>query len=165
MTACASAPAPHPRCDAAPARPMQHTGSLQALLGRNQAVLQNKKVGAPAGAAKLASIGMACNNLGFSSQQVLADSPHVLTLRDRNSVAELAARLPAARKVVLVGNGGIALELAHALRGVEVHHVKFPTRKTSCPGLSLITVRWGSCTLWHAGRVRAAQHLHAAWSP
>jgi hypothetical protein len=51
---------------------------------------------------------------------MLADSQHVLTLRDRDSVAELARRLPAARRVVLVGNGGIALELAHALRGVEV---------------------------------------------
>ena len=52
--------------------------------------------------------------------QVLADSRHVLMLRDRDSVAELARRLPAARRAVLVGNGGIALELAHALRGLEV---------------------------------------------
>ena len=52
--------------------------------------------------------------------QVLAGSAHVLTLRDRDSLADLAVRLPGARRVVLVGNGGIALELAHALQGVEV---------------------------------------------
>jgi len=51
--------------------------------------------------------------------QRLAAGPRVVVLRDRDTVAGLAARLPAARRVALVGNGGIALELAHALRGVE----------------------------------------------
>ncbi|KAK9845833.1 hypothetical protein WJX81_003814 [Elliptochloris bilobata] len=50
----------------------------------------------------------------------LAEGPNVLVLRDCDSVASLAARLNTARQVALVGNGGIALELAHALRGVEV---------------------------------------------
>ncbi len=49
--------------------------------------------------------------------QVVLESLHVLTLRDVDSVDALAARLVGARRVVLVGNGGIALELAcvHAL--------------------------------------------------
>lgn len=41
----------------------------------------------------------------------LAESPHVLTVRDTHSVAALRARLATARRVVVVGNGGIALEL------------------------------------------------------
>lgn len=43
----------------------------------------------------------------------------MLVLRDRDTVAGLAARLRHARRVAIVGNGGIALELVHALRGVE----------------------------------------------
>ena len=43
----------------------------------------------------------------------------MLVLRDRDTVARLAAQLQQARRVALVGNGGIALELVHALRGVE----------------------------------------------
>jgi DNA-binding MurR/RpiR family transcriptional regulator len=35
----------------------------------------------------------------------------VLTFRDTDSVQRLAQRLQAARRVVVVGNGGIALEL------------------------------------------------------
>ena len=51
---------------------------------------------------------------------MVADSEHVLVLRDQDTLADLRARLPDARRVVLVGNGGIALELVHALRGIEV---------------------------------------------
>ena len=43
----------------------------------------------------------------------------MLVLRDRDTVAGLAARLRHAKRVAIVGNGGIALELVHALRGVE----------------------------------------------
>lgn len=42
----------------------------------------------------------------------LLNSPHVTVLRDTDSVEELAARLASARRVIVVGNGGIALELA-----------------------------------------------------
>lgn len=49
-----------------------------------------------------------------------ADSPHVHMLRDVESVQQLAARLSKAFRVMVVGNGGIALELVSALRGVQV---------------------------------------------
>ena len=42
----------------------------------------------------------------------LLNSPHVVVLRDTDSVEKLAERLKTARRVVVVGNGGIALELA-----------------------------------------------------
>ena len=51
---------------------------------------------------------------------MVANSPHVLVLRDEDTVAALSGRLATARRIVLVGNGGIALELANALQGVEV---------------------------------------------
>lgn len=50
----------------------------------------------------------------------MADSPHVLVLRDQDTVEDLTKRLHAAKRVILVGNGGIALELAYFLEGVEV---------------------------------------------
>ena len=52
--------------------------------------------------------------------QAVADSPHVLVLRDRDTVDSLAQRLQHARRVAVVGNGGIAMELVFSLRGVEV---------------------------------------------
>ena len=42
----------------------------------------------------------------------LPNSPEALVLRDTDSVAELAARLHTAKRVAVVGNGGIGLELA-----------------------------------------------------
>ena len=52
--------------------------------------------------------------------QAIADSAHVLVLRDRDTVDSLAQRLQHARRLAVVGNGGIAMELAFSLRGVEV---------------------------------------------
>uniref|UniRef100_A0AC35GH75 FAD/NAD(P)-binding domain-containing protein n=1 Tax=Panagrolaimus sp. PS1159 TaxID=55785 RepID=A0AC35GH75_9BILA len=45
---------------------------------------------------------------------------YVLTLRDVDTVENLKKRLQTSRRVVLVGNGGIANELAYELKGVEI---------------------------------------------
>ncbi|KAL0044297.1 hypothetical protein WJX82_009836 [Trebouxia sp. C0006] len=55
-----------------------------------------------------------------ANPKAVANSPHVVVLRDQGTIEALAHRLPGKRRVVLVGNGGIALEVAHALSGVEV---------------------------------------------
>lgn len=52
--------------------------------------------------------------------QAVWHNPHVVVLRDQNTIEALAKRLPGMRRVILVGNGGIALEVAHSLTGVEV---------------------------------------------
>ncbi|CAL5219619.1 g1491 [Coccomyxa viridis] len=52
--------------------------------------------------------------------KAIADSPHVLVLRDRDTVDSLAQSLQHARRVAVVGNGGIAMELVFNLRGTEV---------------------------------------------
>ena len=54
------------------------------------------------------------------SLQAVWHNPHVVVLRDQSTIEALAKRLPGMRRVVLVGNGGIALEVAHSLTGVEV---------------------------------------------
>ena len=41
----------------------------------------------------------------------VAELRRVLTLRDTDSVATLAQRLRGARRIMVVGNGGIAMEL------------------------------------------------------
>ena len=51
---------------------------------------------------------------------MVADSEHVIVLRDQDTITDLKSRLTSARRVVLVGNGGIAMELVHALRGMDV---------------------------------------------
>ena len=42
----------------------------------------------------------------------LLQSQHVTVLRDTDSVATLASKLRTARSIIIVGNGGIAMELA-----------------------------------------------------
>ena len=47
-------------------------------------------------------------------------NPHVMGIRDTESVRNFKEKLAGATRVVIVGNGGIATELAHELKGVEV---------------------------------------------
>ncbi|WIA12757.1 hypothetical protein OEZ85_006392 [Tetradesmus obliquus] len=51
--------------------------------------------------------------LGFHHERII-------TLRDTQSVEDFASRLGSARRIAVVGNGGIALELIGAVRDVEV---------------------------------------------
>ncbi|DBB05673.1 hypothetical protein WJX77_005847 [Trebouxia sp. C0004] len=55
-----------------------------------------------------------------ANPKAVAHSPHVVVLRDQGTIEALAQRLSGKRRVVLVGNGGIALEVAHALSGLQV---------------------------------------------
>ncbi|GLI69045.1 hypothetical protein VaNZ11_013587, partial [Volvox africanus] len=66
-----------------------------------------------------------------------ADHPAVMTLRDTDSVQELSHRLRSCRRLLLVGNGGIALELAGELLQLRsrapLHHPHRNTPNTSAP--------------------------------
>ncbi|KAL0962708.1 hypothetical protein UPYG_G00344310 [Umbra pygmaea] len=48
------------------------------------------------------------------------DNPHVLGIRDTDSAQEFQKRLSKAKRIVVVGNGGIALELVFEVEGCEV---------------------------------------------
>ena len=48
------------------------------------------------------------------------DNPRVMGIRDTESVRDFKEKLAGATRVVIVGNGGIATELVHELKGVEV---------------------------------------------
>lgn len=48
---------------------------------------------------------------------------YVLGIRDTDSVSKLISKLENSRKLVVVGNGGIASELVHKVRNTELHWV------------------------------------------
>ncbi|XP_073693028.1 pyridine nucleotide-disulfide oxidoreductase domain-containing protein 1 isoform X2 [Garra rufa] len=48
------------------------------------------------------------------------DNPHVLGIRDTDSAQEFQKRLSKAKKIVVIGNGGIAIELVYEVEGCEV---------------------------------------------
>ncbi|XP_061770074.1 pyridine nucleotide-disulfide oxidoreductase domain-containing protein 1 isoform X4 [Nerophis ophidion] len=61
-----------------------------------------------------------CICSGARPKLLAEDKQHVLGIRDTDSVQDFQKRLAKARRIVLVGNGGIALELAYEVEGCEV---------------------------------------------
>lgn len=72
----------------------------------------------------------------------------MIVLRDQDTIADLQARLTSARRVMIFGNGGIAMELVHALRGVEV----------LCMAAGLFLWHMGPHDMQHNVPVHALQH-------
>ncbi|KAF6213834.1 hypothetical protein GE061_011556 [Apolygus lucorum] len=52
--------------------------------------------------------------------KLIGNNPHIVGIRDTDSVQEFQKRLSKSKKVVIVGNGGIATELVHETSGVEI---------------------------------------------
>uniref|UniRef100_A0A0K8SBP7 Pyridine nucleotide-disulfide oxidoreductase domain-containing protein 1 n=2 Tax=Lygus hesperus TaxID=30085 RepID=A0A0K8SBP7_LYGHE len=52
--------------------------------------------------------------------KLIGNNPHIVGIRDTDSVQEFQSRLAKSKKVVIVGNGGIATELVHETSGVEI---------------------------------------------
>ncbi|KAM9705305.1 pyridine nucleotide-disulfide oxidoreductase domain-containing protein 1 isoform 1-T2 [Menidia menidia] len=61
-----------------------------------------------------------CICSGGRPKLLTQDNPYVLGIRDTDSVQEFQRRLSKARRIVVVGNGGIALELVYEVEGCEV---------------------------------------------
>ncbi|XP_028391789.1 pyridine nucleotide-disulfide oxidoreductase domain-containing protein 1-like [Dendronephthya gigantea] len=61
-----------------------------------------------------------CICTGARPNLIVKENEHVLGLRDLQSVEDFQNRLSTARRVVIVGNGGISLELVYELTGCEV---------------------------------------------
>lgn len=55
-----------------------------------------------------------------AAPKLVSAHPNVVGIRDTESVEELARRLASARRVLVVGNGGIALEVVHEVVGCEL---------------------------------------------
>ncbi|XP_012675937.2 pyridine nucleotide-disulfide oxidoreductase domain-containing protein 1 isoform X2 [Clupea harengus] len=61
-----------------------------------------------------------CLCSGAKPKLLNRNNPHVLGIRDTDSAQEFQKRLSTARRIVVVGNGGIALELVYEVEGCEV---------------------------------------------
>lgn len=61
-----------------------------------------------------------CVCTGGKPRLICEDNEHVIGIRDTESVENLSKIISKARRVIVVGNGGIATELVHQVRGIEV---------------------------------------------
>lgn len=61
-----------------------------------------------------------CICSGGRPKLLTQNNPYVLGIRDTDSAQEFQKRLSKARRIVVVGNGGIALELVYEVEGCEV---------------------------------------------
>uniref|UniRef100_A0A3B3TSM6 Pyridine nucleotide-disulfide oxidoreductase domain-containing protein 1 n=1 Tax=Poecilia latipinna TaxID=48699 RepID=A0A3B3TSM6_9TELE len=61
-----------------------------------------------------------CICSGARPKLLTQENPHVLGIRDTDSAQEFQKRLSTAKRIVVVGNGGIALELVYEVRRCEV---------------------------------------------
>ena len=61
-----------------------------------------------------------CICTGATPQMIGDESTRVYGIRDTDSVELLQDRLRHSRRVIIVGNGGIALELVYKMKGIEV---------------------------------------------
>lgn len=61
-----------------------------------------------------------CICSGARPKLLTKDNPYVLGIRDTDSAQEFQRHLSKAKRIVVIGNGGIALELVHEVEGCEV---------------------------------------------
>lgn len=59
-----------------------------------------------------------CN--GAKARVIAENNPHVIGIRDTESVKNFSSKISNARKIVVVGNGGIATEIVHEVENVEI---------------------------------------------
>jgi hypothetical protein len=56
---------------------------------------------------------------------LIADHPLILPLRDLHSVNVLKKRLESSKKIAVIGNGGIALELVHEVERTTIVYIYY----------------------------------------
>lgn len=61
-----------------------------------------------------------CICSGASPKLIDSNNPNVIGIRDTDSVQEFQSRVSSSRRMVVVGNGGIATELVHEVTGMEI---------------------------------------------
>ncbi|XP_078530188.1 pyridine nucleotide-disulfide oxidoreductase domain-containing protein 1 isoform X2 [Lissotriton helveticus] len=61
-----------------------------------------------------------CICAGAKPKLIFEGNPYVLGIRDTDSAKEFQKQLKQAKRIAIVGNGGIALELAYEIEGCEV---------------------------------------------
>ncbi|XP_011882554.1 PREDICTED: pyridine nucleotide-disulfide oxidoreductase domain-containing protein 1 [Vollenhovia emeryi] len=72
------------------------------------------------GGGKVISFKMLCLCTGARPKLIANGNDFVLGIRDTESVLQFSRKLKDARRVLVVGNGGIATEIVHEVKGVEM---------------------------------------------
>ena len=57
---------------------------------------------------------------GARPKVIDASNPYILGIRDTESVQHFQERLSGSRRIAVVGNGGIATEIVHELKGIDI---------------------------------------------
>ncbi|KAK9510813.1 hypothetical protein O3M35_005519 [Rhynocoris fuscipes] len=61
-----------------------------------------------------------CISSGAKPKLIYTNDERIIGIRDTDSVKELQKRIKTSKKVVIIGNGGIATELVYEIKGTEV---------------------------------------------
>jgi len=69
---------------------------------------------------KTVSYKKLCICTGGRAKLIAENHPHVVSIRDTQSVKDFQSCVKNARRIVIVGNGGIATELSYELEGIEI---------------------------------------------
>lgn len=69
---------------------------------------------------KIINFKMLCLCTGAKPKLIVENNDFVVGIRDTESVIQFSHKLKNARKVIIVGNGGIATEIVHEVKGVEM---------------------------------------------
>ncbi|XP_077279973.1 pyridine nucleotide-disulfide oxidoreductase domain 1 [Temnothorax americanus] len=72
------------------------------------------------GGGKVMSFKMLCLCTGAKPKLIAENNDFVIGIRDTESVLQFSQKLGDARRVIIIGNGGIATEIAHEVKGVEM---------------------------------------------
>lgn len=69
---------------------------------------------------KIVNFKMLCLCTGAKPKLIAENNDLVIGIRDTESVLQFSERLKNAKKIIIVGNGGIATEIVHEVKGVEI---------------------------------------------
>lgn len=69
---------------------------------------------------KIINFKMLCLCTGAKPKLIAENNDFVVGIRDTESVVQFSHRLKNAKRVIIVGNGGIATEIVHEVKGVEM---------------------------------------------
>ena len=69
---------------------------------------------------KIITFKKLCVCSGARPKMICENNSRVIGIRDTESVANFVQKLKDAKKIIVVGNGGIATELVHEIKGVDI---------------------------------------------
>ncbi|KAK3880324.1 hypothetical protein Pcinc_015203 [Petrolisthes cinctipes] len=103
-----------------PARQLQDTYPNLTVVKDTVIGLDSAKQHVLTSSGKCFSFQKLCLCNGATPKIIAPNSPHVVWIRDTESAQQFQARIQNAKRILIVGNGGIATEMVYEVRGVEI---------------------------------------------